>query len=194
MQLVLIGNRIVAHGANFLSMGGVVINTETGKSYENATVAECEGCPSDIDQRGYEYHAGTFVPCAPYGKGDGNLAVVCGEDCKAVKDSGIPLSFVKACRRAYSGTHTGNGKNSATLSTELPVTPSLMIIGGGGCLTILCGGVGFSINDTLNNAGTNIDYGDCILSTRPTWTLDSGSNGNRICNGQNMKYSFVAFE
>ena len=63
MQLVLSGNRVVGHGENFLSMGGIVINTETGKRYENATVAECEGCPSDIDQRGYEYHAGTFVPC-----------------------------------------------------------------------------------------------------------------------------------
>lgn len=91
MQLVLSGNRVVGHGENFLSMGGVVINTETGKRYENATVAECEGCPSDIDEVGYEYHAGAFVPCAPYGKGDGNLAVVCNDDCKSIKDSGYLL-------------------------------------------------------------------------------------------------------
>lgn len=94
MQLVVSGNRILAHGENFLAMGGTVINNETGKAYQNATVVECENCPSDIGEVGYEYHAGAFVPCAPYGKGDGNLAVVCGEDCKAVKDSNLPLSGI----------------------------------------------------------------------------------------------------
>lgn len=91
MQLVLINNRIVAHGEGFLAMGGVVINTETGKKYEHATIAECSGCPSDIDIVGYEYHAGRFVPCAPYGKGDGNILVACQNDCGAPKDSGIPI-------------------------------------------------------------------------------------------------------
>lgn len=91
MQLVLSNNRVLAHGENFLSMGGVVINTETGAKYENATVAECENCPSDIDSVGYEYHAGQFVPCAPYGKGGGNLAVLCPNSCKAIKDSGISI-------------------------------------------------------------------------------------------------------
>ena len=71
-------------------MGGTVINTNTGRVYQNATVVECDGCPSDIGEVGYEYHAGQFIPCAPFGKGDGNLAVVCGEDCKSIKDSGIP--------------------------------------------------------------------------------------------------------
>ena len=49
MQLVLINNRIVAHGDGFIALGGIVINTETGKKYEHATIAECSGCPSDID-------------------------------------------------------------------------------------------------------------------------------------------------
>lgn len=92
MQLVLCNNRIVAHGENFLAMGGVVINTETRAKYENATVAECEGCPSDINEVGYEYHAGTFVPCAPYGKGNNNgfFMEVC-ETCATPRSSGIPI-------------------------------------------------------------------------------------------------------
>lgn len=92
MQLVLCNNRIVAHGENFLAMGGTVINTETGAKYENATVAECDGCPSDIDKVGYEYHAGQFVPCAPYGKGNnsGYFMEVCA-DCATPRSSGIPI-------------------------------------------------------------------------------------------------------
>lgn len=96
MQLVVSGNRILAHGEGFLAMGGTVINTDTGRVYQNATVVECDGCPSDIDKVGYEYHAGQFVPCAPFGVGDGNLAVVCGEDCKSLKDSGIPAGVLTA--------------------------------------------------------------------------------------------------
>ena len=92
MQLVLSNNRVVAHGENFLAMGGVVINTETGAKYENATVAECEGCPSDINEVGYEYHAGVFVPCAPYGKGNNNgyFMEVC-ESCATPRNSGIKI-------------------------------------------------------------------------------------------------------
>ena len=96
MQLVLSNNRIIAHGENFLAMGGVVINNETGAKFENATVAECEGCPSDIDKVGYEYHAGVFVPCAPFGMGDNNGYVmeVC-EDCATPRNSGIPIKEIK---------------------------------------------------------------------------------------------------
>lgn len=92
MQLVLSNNRIIAHGENFLAMGGVVINTETGAKYENATIAECENCPSDIDKVGYEYHAGVFVPCAPFGLGNNNgyFMEVC-ESCATPRSSGIPI-------------------------------------------------------------------------------------------------------
>lgn len=92
MQLVLSNNRIVAHGENFLSMGGVVINTETGAKYENATIAECDGCPADIDKVGYEYRAGVFVPCAPFGVGNNNgyFMEVC-ESCATPRSSGIPI-------------------------------------------------------------------------------------------------------
>lgn len=94
MQLVLSNNRIIAHGEGFRAMGGVVINAETGAKYDNATIAECEGgCPSDINKVGYEYHAGRFVPCAPFGTGTGNIAVYC-DDCKTPRDSGIHIDVV----------------------------------------------------------------------------------------------------
>lgn len=90
MQLVLSNNRVLAYGENFISLGGVVINTETGEKYENATVAECECVPSDLGEVGYEYHAGVFVPFyVPCGKGDGNIMVVCPEKSGATKDSGL---------------------------------------------------------------------------------------------------------
>ena len=92
MQLVLSNNRIIAHGENFLSLGGVVINTETGTRYDNATIAECEGCPSDIDRVGYEYHSGVFVPCAPFGAGDNNgyFMEIC-TSCATPRNSGIQI-------------------------------------------------------------------------------------------------------
>lgn len=92
MQLVLSNNRVIAHGENFLALGGVVINTVTGAKYENATVADCDGCPSDIDKVGYEYIGGVFKPCAPYGKGNNNgyFMEVC-ESCATPRNSGIPI-------------------------------------------------------------------------------------------------------
>lgn len=96
MQLVLSNNRIIAHGENFLAMGGVVINTETGAKYDNATIADCDCFPSDINEVGYEYHAGVFVPCAPFGKGNNNGYVmeVC-ETCATPRNSGLPIKDVK---------------------------------------------------------------------------------------------------
>ena len=119
MQLVLSNNRIIAHGENFLSMGGVVINTETGIKYENATIAECNGdCPSDINEVGYEYHAGVFVPCAPFGVGDGNVAVLCNRDCKSIKDSLIPLGRLG---QIVETTYKGNGNETVVLTfTAIP--------------------------------------------------------------------------
>lgn len=106
MQLVLSNNRVISHGENFISMGGgVVINTETGAKYENATIAECSGCPSDIGVVGYEYHAGRFVPCAPFGKGDGNIGVYC-DDCKTPRDSGVSVKLV--CATSSYMTFVGN--------------------------------------------------------------------------------------
>lgn len=97
-QLVLRGNRVLSHGEDcFLCAGGAVICPETGRTFENATVVNHPGeIPSDIDEVGYEYHAGAFVPCAPFGKGGGNIAVVCNEDCKSIKDSGINAEHTRA--------------------------------------------------------------------------------------------------
>ena len=117
-QIVVSGNRILGHGTDcFLSMGGVVICPESGKVYQNATVVNIEGgLPADIDSVGYEYHAGEFVPCAPYGKGKGNVAVVCNNDCKSIKDSGINIdSVAKIETTTYKGTgNYGNTKSSLT--------------------------------------------------------------------------------
>lgn len=113
MQLVLSNNRIIAHGENFLAMGGVVINTETGAKYENATIAECEGCPSDINEVGYEYHAGVFVPCAPYGKTDkGNLLLACNE-CATPRRSDISKSDL-VLLKSYPIATTADGLNGFT--------------------------------------------------------------------------------
>lgn len=123
-QIVISGNRILAHGEDcFLAMGGTVICPDTGRVYQNATVATVDALPSDIDSVGYEYHAGEFIPCAPYGIGSGNLAVFCGEDCKALKDSGIPIgNFARYTATSYKG----NGTYSRSLTFDFP--PQLVII------------------------------------------------------------------
>ena len=127
-QLVVSGNRIIAHGIDcFLSMGGTVICPDTGRTYQNATVVECEYFPGDIDSVGYEYHAGRFVPCAPYGIGNGNVAVVCNEDCKSIKDSGTPFdSITKVVETSYKGT----GSTGAMILT-FDKAPDMVIITGG---------------------------------------------------------------
>ena len=97
MKLVLVGNRVVSHGGNYICMGGTVVDKYTGNVYQNATIVECTGCPSDIDVVGYEYHAGTFVPCAPFGiekeKEKSYLMVAC-KDCGTPKRSDILLSDI----------------------------------------------------------------------------------------------------
>lgn len=96
MQIVLSNNRIVGYGENFLAMGGTVINTATGEKFDNATIAECDCVPSDIGVTGYEYHSGTFVPCAPFGKADNNgyIMEVCTE-CATPRNSGVPVKNAK---------------------------------------------------------------------------------------------------
>lgn len=63
-QLVLSGNKVIAHGEDcFAVYGNVVYCADTDRVFYNATVAECTTeCPPDIDDIGYEYHAGVFVP------------------------------------------------------------------------------------------------------------------------------------
>jgi hypothetical protein len=96
LQIVLSGNRVIAYGDNcFLAMGGTVICEETGKAFQNATIAEVETLPADIGRVGYEYHAGIFVPCAPYGmdNGNGTILVAC-DECGTPKDSGLRIDEI----------------------------------------------------------------------------------------------------
>lgn len=116
-QLVVSGNRILSYGEDcFLSMGGTVICPETSKVFQNATVVNCDYLPSDIDTVGYEYHAGEFVPCAPFGVGSGNVAVVCGEDCKTIKDSGIPLESLTSIKLLWENASPGSTFAAQTVS------------------------------------------------------------------------------
>ena len=55
MQLVLSGKRVIGYGENLLATGGTVVNLDTEKVYQNATIAECECYPCDIDKVGYEF-------------------------------------------------------------------------------------------------------------------------------------------
>lgn len=126
-QLVLSGNRVIAHGeGGFFSAGGAVICPDTGRIFENATVVnvECE-LPSNIDEVGYEYHAGTFVPCAPYGKGGGNIAVLCPNDCKSIKDSGVKISDLGHYEVIE---YVGTGSRYCSLTSNL--TPEFVVIFG----------------------------------------------------------------
>ena len=90
-QLVLSGNRIIAHGEDcFLSMGGTVICTKSGRKFDNATVTNTTSAiPADIDEVGYEYRAGEFIPCAPFGRATGGTIPLLCDDCKTMKDSGV---------------------------------------------------------------------------------------------------------
>ncbi len=90
MQIVLSGNRVIAHGEDcFLCMGGTVVCNSTGKAYPNATIAEVEAIPSDIDSVGYEYRAGAFVPCAPYGKTDSGRVMLACDECSSPRSSDL---------------------------------------------------------------------------------------------------------
>lgn len=90
MQIVLNGNRVIAHGEDcFLCMGGTVICEETGKAYQNATIAEVESVPADVDIVGYEYHAGVFVPCAPYGTTNSGTVMLACDECGTPRRSRI---------------------------------------------------------------------------------------------------------
>lgn len=102
MQIVLSGNRVIAHGDNcFLSMGGTVICEDTGKAYQNATIAEVDTIPADIDSVGYEHHAGIFVPVAPYGKTeDGYLMAACFE-CGTPRSTDITIKAVRERLNTY---------------------------------------------------------------------------------------------
>lgn len=128
-QLVVSGNRILAHGTNcFYSMGGTVVCPDTQKVYQNATVVICDALPSDIDVVGYEYHSGEFVPCAPFGKGTGSVALYCDENCKVPKDSGLSLSeFALLEVQTYEGSGQSGSSNPSRLTFKNGIPDVILI-------------------------------------------------------------------
>lgn len=184
MQLVLCNNRVMAHGEGFLSMGGVVINPETGAKYEGATIAECDSCPSDIGKVGYEYKAGQFIPCAPFGKGDGTVPVLCGDSCKAIKDSG--LSITDMCiieRKPYLG--VGSSRASITFNHP-PVVVFFRNQGNSGWFGYInvSGGVFFLNGSDLTAKATAETNGNTL-----TW---ENAYPERICNQNGGQYEAIA--
>lgn len=181
MQLVLSNNRILSHGENFLSMGGVVINTETGAKYENATIAECECLPSDINTVGYEYHAGNFVPCAPFGVGNGNIPVLCNIDCKSIKDSEIPLGRMA---QIVETSYNGSGGDVVVLSFD--AIPKIVYISSveqynNTYFAILTDGRGISWSTSssgINHIASNFDSSDGVSVDGKKMTIRTKQDGN----------------
>ena len=136
-QIVISGNRVLAHGTDFSVTNNAVVCESTSRVYNNATIATVDSVPDDIDSVGYEYHAGRFVPCGPFGKGSGNVAILCNEDCKAIKDSGIPIGrFAQSERVAYTPTAGGG------VSLSFNISPDVVFIATGGtncCLGVIMG-------------------------------------------------------
>lgn len=122
-QIVLQGNKVLAYGDNcFIMCGNAVLCTTNGNTYPGATVATCATLPADIGSVGYEYHAGVFVPSGPFGKGSGNVAVVC-DECKTLRDSGIPLdNMTKIYKHPYigGGGYGSGAQNSITCPGFVP--------------------------------------------------------------------------
>lgn len=137
-QLIVSGNRILAYGEDcFTTMGEMVKCSNTGNEYPNATVVTCEEFPADIGKVGYEYHAGQFVPCAPFGEGMGNIAVIC-DACNTMKNSGIPLTDIVTNlvnnAHVYETSYKGDGNsgssssNRTKLSKPLPFIPKALLV------------------------------------------------------------------
>lgn len=189
-QIVISGNRILAHGEDcFLAMGGTVICPDTGRVYQNATVATVDALPADIDSVGYEYHAGDFIPCAPFGVGTGNIAVFCGDGCKALKDSGIPVGrFSRLEKTSYLG--IGGDLN---VSLDLDFTPQIAIIypvgtyGDSGRLGLITNGYSVSLGET--NSSLN--------ATLTAKTLSITNNGRQsmadVLNFPDLWYTVLLF-
>lgn len=157
MQLVLSGKNIVAYGEGFLAMGGTVINPDTGAVHQNATIVECENCPADLGKVGYEYHAGEFVPCGPFGEGDGNIAVWC-DECKAPRDSGLSMAEF---RKIYHTTYQGVG--SGVCSVTCGFRPKHIIISG---FNTYRDEVTFCVMSTDNSRTDGIGYGHTFHSEK----------------------------
>lgn len=191
-QLVVSGNRILGHGKDcFLSMGGTVTCENTGSVYQNATIVTHEGeIPADIDRVGYEYHSGVFVPCAPFGTGNGNVAVFCGDDCKALKDSGVP--FNQICQIEHQ-TYIGNGginigQNLYGAKLQFNGVPQVVFVNGSDS---------YHSNAIITQAGITSWYAGTqrfstvyCNGTEISWT--TGSTPAQLMNGSGTTYDVTA--
>ena len=197
-QLVVIGNRIVAYGEDCFDVSADgVTDIITGNTYNNATVVEhTADLPTDIDVVGYEYCAGKFVPCAPYGTGGGTVAAF-DENCKKVVDTDFPTTQLgRVCYMTY----TGSGSKSMSLTA--PFQPKFAIVApyseaysNASSLLIMGEAAGTSIR--LGPKSTNTSAYD---SYEQTEMLSVSVSGNTItwsttgyyyacaCNKANVKY------
>lgn len=164
-QLVVSGNRVVAYGYDcFLATGGTVVCNQTGRVFQNATIVnECGPLPSDIDSVGYEYHAGVFVPCAPYGKdnGNGEILVAC-EECATPKTSGKRIGDLAPARWTELGTVTDGTPLSVDLNQYNEILCMCDVKGDG----YINGGASIHIvPDTLKADGNSyfsVQYSDLV--------------------------------
>lgn len=204
-QLVLSGNRVIAHGEDcFLSMGGTVICPDTGRVYQNATIANIEGgIPSDIDEVGYEYHAGEFVPCAPFGKGTGNLAVFCDNDCKSLKDSGISSDNLGKTEIID---YIGTGTKEVSITASFPPVFAVAFMPGGRTDTrynhfaLISPAAGVSVETYFSSSSTadrEAVFEPLIVSVSGntlTWAEGSLRDGAKMpLNIKNEEYRVVVF-
>ena len=185
MQIVISNNRVIAHGGEYIAMGGTVICEATGKAYQNATVAEVDCVPCDIDLVGYEYCAGTFVPCAPYGiEEDGYVMVVC-KECATPKRSNILISEMLGVRlkvHAPEGSvlATTNGTRTAKFKWEDGVFKSNLPDYG-------VWNVSAMINGFTGTQSVNVDvvkeysltFGSTITVTYPAGVVCTCTKGNK---------------
>lgn len=174
-QLVVSGNRILAYGEDcFAVMGEIIKCSTTGEEYTNATVTTCEEFPKDIGKVGYEYHAGQFVPCAPFGEGEGNIAVFC-DACNTLKNSGFSISDLYNPAHIYETSYTGAnkyGSSNPNSKVTLPfIAKMLFVMHGEGDQMGVIFNNGFGISfSTSDSSATVPSLLKTDLSTvNPTW-------------------------
>lgn len=198
-QIVVIGNRVVAHGTDcFADIGGAVVCLTNGKVYAGASIVECSTeCPADIDTVGYEYHAGVFVKCAPFNKGDGTVAGWC-DDCKAPIDTGFPSQFLG---KVYCTTYPGNGSNIAGVTCGF--RPKYAIITGkhyvnsflysATAIVTENGGLSFCVATDSNAVGTSLT--PTITDDGISWVCSTTTTGtsvpSSVMNVAGVEYSVI---
>ena len=201
MQLVLSNNRVIAYDESnsLIAMGGTVVNTANGNVYQNATIAKCDCLPTDINDVGYEYRNGNFVPCAPFGEGDGNVALYCGNTCKVPRDSGVEFSQIV---QRVSFEYTGDGGRSVSIPTEkLPpnFVADMLHVFGGLDYAIITPYIGTTFAYHLDE---NNEFYKCdryiinevkIGASSIFWRVHDSTDRKLAMNEEGVKYKVVAF-